>query len=230
MSLEFGLVAHYGTKTPGVEHDLRSIQEILSGRFSGRYRPRDSPQVHATIVYLGKDEEVDPEAVRRLAREWRSTFKQSLDIQFGGMVSSADPGIETARTFDVANNWCLVHGWPVVSTTKGLHAKRTLAAMRRSVERFGFRHLYHDVTPFGDPNCYMKVGFLDGDPGPESDITEVRAHLAAHPFRLSIAYQDLVVVGYDDTTLPPKHTIAVPFEALATDEHAWGAFDLPNSS
>ncbi|MEV6482814.1 hypothetical protein [Streptomyces sp. NPDC051576] len=226
MSQELGLVAHYGAKIPSVEHGLRSIQEFVSGRFSGRYAPRESLQVHATIVYLGKADEVDPEAVRRLAREWRSTFKRSLDIQFGGMVMAADPGIETTRTFDVASNWCLVHGWPVVSTTEGLQAKGYLAEMRRSVERFGFRHLYQDVTPFGDPNCYMKIGFLDGEPEPESDITDVRAHLAAHPFRLAIDYQDLVVVGYDDATLPPRRTVAVSLEAVATDKHAWDAFDL----
>jgi hypothetical protein len=225
MSPELGLVAHYGAKAPGVDVDLDSLQKFLAVRFSDRYTPRDSFQVHAAIAYLGKAGDVDPEAVRRLARAWRATFSDPLDIQFGGMVAAADPGIDATRTFDVAKNWCLVHGWPVEPTTGGLRAKDYLAVMRRSVERFGFRHLYRDVTPFGDPNCYMKVGFLDGEPGPESDIDEVRAHLAEHPFHLGISFQDLMVVGYSDTTLPPTRTVAVSLEALAVDEHAWDALD-----
>jgi hypothetical protein len=227
MSRTLGLVAHYGAKVPGVEADLKSLQEFLSATFSGRYEPRHSFQVHATIVRLGEPDEVDPEVVRRLAQEWQATFR-TLDIQFGGTVVSADPGIDTTRTFDVANNWCLVHGWPVEPTADGLRAKDTLAAIRRSVEKFGFRHLYRDVTRFGDPNCYSKIGLLHGEPGPEGDIASVRAHLAAHPFRLGIGYQDLVVVGSDDNTLPPTRTIAVPLGALAADAHAWDAFDRWN--
>ncbi|WP_250002136.1 hypothetical protein [Actinoplanes sp. M2I2] len=223
MSRELGLVAHYGAKTPTFEAALTPLQKFLSDRFTGSYTPRDSFQVHATILYLGKADEVDPEGVRCLAREWQASFIHPLHIQFGGIVVAADPGIDAMRTFDVARNWCLVHGWPIEPATNGVWAKNDLAALRRSVERFGFRHLYRDVTPFGDPNCYTKVGYMNGEPLLGSDLAEVRGYLAARPFHLDIGYQDLVVVGYEDDTLPPTRTVAVSLAEVAADERAWDA-------
>jgi hypothetical protein len=89
-----------------------------------------------------------------------------------------------------------------------------LDQVRRSCQRFGVVHKYHDAPGATDPDAYMVVGEYDQNACGANQLDEVargvREELRRHPIAVRMSPEELQVVVYTDRRLPRQETIALP--------------------
>jgi hypothetical protein len=102
-------------------------------------------------------------------------------------------------------------GWPVTTAHEPLLA---LDQIRRTCQRFGVVHKYHDPQGATDPDAYMVVGEYDQNASatgePDEVARTVRQALRRDPVAVRTSAEELWVVVYTDRRLPRQDTIALP--------------------
>jgi hypothetical protein len=147
----------------------------------------------------------------------RAAFSAApLQIGFGGF---ADRDYAFAsrsrrlyeRSLTLHQGLATMIGWPVGTAHEPVLA---LDQIRRSCQRFGVVHKYHDAAGATDPDAYMVVGEYDQNASATDELDEVartvRPALRRDPVAVRTSAEELWVVVYTDRRLPRQETIALP--------------------
>ncbi len=211
------VVAWYGNKPPPLAQLIGSLHRSAARWCGSGFVPRPVPDVHATVLGLessGAPRDLDG-VLRHLATEFE---RVPVDVQFGGFadtdrrMSSRGQTLHE-RSLGLWAGHLVLIGWPMAP-----EPSPRLGEIRRSCERFGFRHKYHrgpdvldpDVL---DPDVYLVVGDVAE---PRAGLVErLRREVLATPVRVPLVMGDVVLVEYVDARLPASTSRWWPVTALA---------------
>ncbi|MEU4475068.1 hypothetical protein [Micromonospora sp. NPDC023888] len=224
------LVAFYGDKPRALESTIRGVQERTASLLPG-FVARPMPEVHATVIGLETPTRVVglDEMRRFLDHVGTSLDRADVVAQFGGFLDRDQPLRSRGRrpyerSFVVSGENVVLIGWPV-RPNDGVPIP-VLDDLRRSYQRFGFRHRYHTTSADTDPDCYLVIGRLPaGDDRPPADTAllaaaedEIRRFLAASPGTLvPLRSQDISLVRYEEATLVEATSHAYPIGDIDAD-------------
>lgn len=211
---EGAVVAYYDILPADLARLVAKVQRLV-GQGIASFAPRSLREVHATIIGLGlPGPAVD---LPGLLDHLRAAFSAApLQIGFGGF---ADRDYAFAsrsrrlyeRSLTLHQGLATMIGWPVGTAHEPVLA---LDQIRRSCQRFGVVHKYHDATGATDPDAYMVVGEYDQNTGATDELYEVaravRWALRRDPVAVRTGVEELQVVVYTDRRLPRQETIALP--------------------
>lgn len=213
MSAGASVVAYYGEKDPGSEFAglVTEVQERTARELGECFHARELHEVHATIIGLeiirGRPSMSD------LFEYLRERFKEGEDavtIQFGGFAPAYRGMLSRGltlyeRSFTIMGRDVMLMGWPVEEG----QPSGALDVVRRECGRRGFEHKYHTDESSVDADCYVSVGWLDGDPG-DARLTEasaqLRGHLSRTKIKVPLTPSDIGVAVYEDRNLPRAST------------------------
>lgn len=127
------LVAWYGVKPPPVEGLIHLCQDVLSREFNDAFRGYQSAQIHATVIGLehdpqlemcnrnfhvlrGRAEQIN---VRGFIRFLRTSAFFPMSIQLGGFQNRDYPFVSRSqrpylRSFSIQGDKAVLLGWPVL--------------------------------------------------------------------------------------------------------------------
>ena len=204
------LVAWYGPKPAVFRPWLEDLQTAIAGAVGASFQPYPLEQIHATIIDLGAITNATAPPHQRKLEAWLTEeLENPMRIRFGGCheddateLSRGQPRFE--RRFSIQGDKVVLIGWS--------DAGPRLGELRRRCESFGFEHRYHlEPGSQTDNDCYLRLGLLR-EPGEagldrrEKNSVEhrIRSELAQkdREIRVEIRSSDVVIVQYDDETLP----------------------------
>jgi hypothetical protein len=183
------------------------------------------PEVHATLIGLEhptRTVELD-EFERFLNHVGASLDSADVVVQFGGFpdreLSLQSRGRRLyERSFVISGQSVVLIGWPV-RIGDGTPIP-VLDDLRRSYQRFGFRHRYHSAPTDTDPDCYLVIGRLSDPASAGAALAvageaEIRRVLSASSgVRVSLRSPDISLVRYKEATLAAATSRAYPIRDL----------------
>jgi hypothetical protein len=192
------VVAWYDTLPDGLALLVGQVQASAARLLGGAFTARDPAQVHATVI--GLERAPAPFDLSPLATHLRSALSPPWTIRFGGFPPGdrrlLSRGLSLHdRTFGVYGDKVVLVGWPVDEGAP----QRTLADARLSCADLGVTHRYGD-----DPDVYLVVGEAAGVP--TERVAAVRRELALGGVDVTLSFDDLSLVTYDDPALPRAST------------------------
>jgi hypothetical protein len=211
---EGAVVAYYDAVPADLARLVAKVQRLV-GQGIASFAPRSLREVHATIIGLGPlGPGVD---LPGLLDHLRAAFSAApLQIGFGGF-ADRDYGFASRsrrlyeRSLTLHQGQATMIGWPVTTAHEPLLA---LDQIRRTCQRFGVVHKYHDPQGATDPDAYMVVGEYDQNASatgePDEVARTVRQALRRDPVAVRTSAEELWVVVYTDRRLPRQETIALP--------------------
>jgi hypothetical protein len=211
---EGAVVAYYDALPADLASLVANVQRRV-GQGIASFAPRSLQEVHATIIGLGPPGPgVD---LPGLLDHLRAAFATGpLRIGFGGFADRDHAFTSRSRrlyerSLTLHQGLATMIGWPVGAAHEPLP---TLDQIRRSCQRFGVVHKYHDAAGATDPDAYMVVGEYDQNAGATGELDEVarkvRQVLWRDPVTVRMSEAELRVVIYTDRRLPRQETIALP--------------------
>jgi hypothetical protein len=211
---EGAVVAYYDALPADLARLVARVQ-ALADQGIASFAPRSLREVHATIIGLGPlGPGVD---LPGLLDHLRTMFAAApLRIRFGGF-ADRDYGFASRsrrlyeRSLTLHQGLATMIGWPVTTAHEPLLA---LDQIRRTCQRFGVVHKYHNAAGATDPDAYMVVGEYDQNASatdePDWVAHRVREVLGRDPVAVRTSAEELQVVVYTDRRLPRQETIALP--------------------
>jgi hypothetical protein len=192
------VVAWYDTLPDDLALLVGQVQASAARLLGGAFTARDPAQVHATVI--GLERAPAPFDLSPLATHLRSALSPPWTIRFGGFPPGdrrlLSRGLSLHdRTFGVYGDKVVLVGWPVDEGAP----QRTLADARLSCADLGVTHRYGD-----DPDVYLVVGEAAGVP--TERVAAVRRELAVSGVDVTLSFDDLSLVTYDDPALPRAST------------------------
>jgi hypothetical protein len=192
------VVAWYDTLPDGLALLVGQVQASAARLLGGAFTARDPAQVHATVI--GLERAPAPFDLSPLAAHLRTALSTPWTIRFGGFPPGdrrlLSRGLSLHdRTFGVYGDKVVLVGWPVDEGAP----QRTLADARLSCADLGVTHRYGD-----DPDVYLVVGEAAGVP--TERVAAVRRELAVSGVDVTLSFDDLSLVTYDDPALPRAST------------------------
>jgi hypothetical protein len=192
------VVAWYDTLPDDLALLVGHVQASAARLLGGAFTARDPAQVHATVI--GLERAPAPFDLSPLATHLRSALSPPWTIRFGGFPPGdrrlLSRGLSLHdRTFGVYGDKVVLVGWPVDEGAP----QRTLADARLSCADLGVTHRYGD-----DPDVYLVVGEAAGVP--TERVAPVRRELALGGVDVTLSFDDLSLVTYDDPALPRAST------------------------
>jgi hypothetical protein len=192
------VVAWYDTLPDDLALLVGQVQASAARLLGGAFTARDPAQVHATVI--GLERAPAPFDLSPLATHLRSALSPPWTIRFGGFPPGDRRLLSCGlslhdRTFGVYGDKVVLVGWPVDEGAP----QRTLADARLSCADLGVTHRYGD-----DPDVYLVVGEAAGVP--TERVAAVRRELAVSGVDVTLSFDDLSLVTYDDPALPRAST------------------------
>jgi hypothetical protein len=192
------VVAWYDTLPDDLALLVGQVQASAGRLLGDAFTTRDPAQVHATVI--GLERAAAPFDLSPLAAHLRAALSPPWTIRFGGFPPGdrrlLSRGLSLHdRTFGVYGEKVVLVGWPVVAGAP----QRTLADARLSCADLGATHRYGD-----DPDVYLVVGEAAGVP--TERVAAVRRELALGGVDVTLSFDDLSLVTYDDPALPRAST------------------------
>jgi hypothetical protein len=192
------VVAWYDTLPDHLALLVGQVQASADRLLGNAFTARVPAQVHATVI--GLERAPAPFDLSPLAAHLRAALSPPWTIRFGGFPAGdrrlLSRGLSLHdRTFGVYGEKVVLVGWPVVAGAP----QRTLADARRSCADLGVTHRYGD-----DPDVYLVVGEAAGVP--TERVAAVRRKLALGGVDVTLSFDDLSLVTYDDPALPRAST------------------------
>jgi len=192
------VVAWYDTLPDDLALLVGQVQASAGRLLGDAFTARDPAQVHATVI--GVERAAAPFDLSPLAAHLRAALSPPWTIRFGGFPAGdrrlLSRGLSLHdRTFGVYGDKVVLVGWPVVAGAP----QRTLADARLSCADLGVTHRYGD-----DPDVYLVVGEAAGVP--TERVAAVRRELALGGVDVTLSFDDLSLVTYDDPALPRAST------------------------
>jgi len=220
-------VALFGAKVRPLEDLLRAIQGIVSDELGEKFHPYALEQVHGTLIGLdfvldqdsglpfqehysevtGSATPIVPEEALAILR---SVLEPSLRVRIGGY----GPGSGTTftsrgehpyhRMFSAQGHAFVLMGWPLVTIKRG-SSEMPLNDLRRSMNKAGIMHRYHQSMTDNDNDLYLVIGHHEGSPANETAaaVSKVRSYLAEHPVEIDLGIEQVTVVVSESRTLVP---------------------------
>jgi hypothetical protein len=202
---EATLVAFLGSKPEPLERLLGELQAALRQRLGDGFVAYNPGQIHATLIGLERRPGValDLEA---LADHVRSRLAAPLRLRFGGFqpgevpfTSRGHPPFE--RSFSLQGDKAVLIGWPAC----GGDYPDWLDALRRELQRYGARHVYHARPEDVDNDAYLRLGFVPADLAADRRAAieqELRGALAARPpVEVELGVEAMAFAVYAEATL-----------------------------
>ena len=211
---EAAVVAYYDGLPPDLASLVAKVQRLV-GHGVASFAPRSLREVHATVIRLG------PPGPGRdlpgLLDHLGTVFAaEPLRVHFGGFTDRDYAFASRSRrlyerSLILHQGLATMIGWPVGTAHEPVPV---LDQVRRSCQRFGVVHKYHDAPGATDPDAYMVVGEYDPNACGANQLDEVargvREELRRHPVAVRMSPEELQVVVYTDRRLPRQETIALP--------------------
>ena len=170
---EGAVVAWYDTM-PAELASLVARVQALAGQGIASFAPRSLREVHATIIGLGPPGPgVDLPGLLDHLRAAVSTGP--LQIRFGGFADRDHAFASRSRrlferSLTLHQGLATMIGWPIDTAHEPVPV---LDQIRRSCQRFGIVHKYHDAVGATDPDAYLVVGGYDQDASATDELDEV---------------------------------------------------------
>lgn len=230
-------MALYGEKRHAAFASLvATCQQIAGDVLGDAFTPYAMAQVHATIVGLERlaggafenaafaelrDQETTMD-VAGFVRHLREREDIPLRIQIGGFREGDAPFLSQGRTpyersVAVRGKAAVLVGWPVPrqrpDPARVASGAQPLDAIRREAQRFGILHRYHPEPSDMDDDFFFRIGLVGAAPEARMALAErrIRTAMSEHaPVTVEVGLDDLAVVAYADTTLPPDSTAYWP--------------------
>jgi hypothetical protein len=224
-------VSFYGTKDETFAQLLRSVQEILQGELGAKFRPYTIDQVHGTLIALDTvivpdsgvlvnnhyrdvthaQAPVDPGRVLRIIQ---SQLESPCRIRMGGYHANSDASFLSRgvhpfeRMFSAQKQAFVLLGWPLATIRYGL-SHRPLDDLRRTMNKAGVMHLYHDSMTDIDNDLYFVVGHQDDAPAEAVSVAvqKVKDYLADHPIEIDLGVNQVSIIVSESSTLAPAKFI-----------------------
>jgi hypothetical protein len=231
------VVAYFGDGKPApLVAAARAVAGIVADELGAAFQARPRHDVHATIIGLEAagplppGRELETLSARLPANGSGrigvvdylvSTFDaEPLIVRFGfddrdlGFTSRGRSPHERGVTV-MADKVVLV-GWPIDPAGNPMDR---IDRVRRGAQRFGVTHRYHRDPGSTDPDVYLVLGELLGEPEParlSGALDRARGCLAASPRRVELGTGQLRLVLYDNPRLPKATTTAIPLSTAAS--------------
>lgn len=220
-------VALFGAKEGPLKGLLRSVQGIVSDELGEKFRPYTLEQIHGTLIWLdfAVDEEsglpfqehyseVTGNATPIVPKEALAILRSALEPSFRFRIGGYDRGDATTfasrgrhpfyRMFSVQGDAFVLVGWPLVTIERGF-SQMPLNELRRSMNKAGIMHRYHQSMTDEDNDLYLVIGHHEVAPGNETAaaVSKVRSYLAEHPIEVDLGLEQVAVIVSESRTLVP---------------------------
>jgi hypothetical protein len=171
------LVAFYGTKLPGFQYFLETLQQQISEMLQDEYERYELEQIHATLIGcegLKTSQEILSKWFLENRREEkylnltdfidfvRSSDRLPLALQLGGYNLATDYHFLSQekhpfyRSFQFIGNIAVLRGWAVKNKQITLDVDR----FRLACQQYNLLHKYHLHSHSVDNDIYLRVGVL----------------------------------------------------------------------
>jgi hypothetical protein len=226
------LVAFYGKKMDRLLDLIQQIQhQIAQSPFHDFYRPYDIRQIHATIIGMeiipGQDQPLNLNVWKKKGRRTPmdlAGIEQTLmdflpmNLQFGGFPEDYEGFrslgkrlFERSFELDWSSGKMVLIGWPVDSE---FQPNDLLLRLRDTLyQQHQILHKYE-----GDTDCYLVLGRLQGLDRLNAQVLrhlksakqeleeKIQRNLSEYPHNVPLDLDQLSVVQYTHTTLPPSNS------------------------
>lgn len=231
------LVAFYGPKRAELKSLIGSLKGKLASKLGPAFEPYYDTQVHATIVGLegrrigrkvlntnymelrGLARFMDLRGLVRLlgAKSERlftvqiGRFRKDLTYPFASR--GQDP---YCRSFGVRGRIAVGMGWPVEDGTYPMHLEK----LRRSLNKCGILHKYHQLADQLDNDLFFVLGRIDRRKVSKSAKKRLQKAMREYMAKeldeqqLVVRRQDLSIVAYSETTLNPRQSAVYSLESF----------------
>jgi hypothetical protein len=95
-------------------------------------------------------------------------------------------------------------GWTLVTIERGF-SQMPLNELRRSMNKTGIMHRYHQSMTDEDNDLYLVIGHHEAAPGNEmaAAVSKVRSYVAEHPIEVDLGIEQVAVIVSESRTLVP---------------------------
>jgi hypothetical protein len=220
-------VALFGAKEGPLKGLLRAVQGIVSGELGEKFHPYALEQIHGTLI--GLDFVIDQESGLPFQEHYsevtgsaapivpeealailRSGLEPSFRVRIGGYDRGSDTTFESRglhpyhRMFSVQGDAFVLVGWPLVTIEHG-PSQMPLNDLRRSMNKAGIMHRYHQSMTDNDNDLYLVIGHHEAPPGNETAaaVSKGCSYLAEHPIEIDLGIKQVAVVVSESRTLVP---------------------------
>lgn len=232
--MNFTLVAYYGKKPKELSDLIKNTQQRLKKEFKANFAEYKMDQVHATLIgleghrncnhiintnYLELKKQLKIIDFEKLFATIDHQFRDPIHISFCGYKKDrkypfTSRGLHPyLRSFSIQANTAVAMGWP---KNKALYPF-SIDTIRRSFNEANIVHKYHVSSDAIDNDFFFVLGTIKKDNLKESEIDRLQNNLRMHlsdlePVSISLSKENLSIVGYTDTKLPPDSSIVYSLE------------------
>lgn len=250
--IQHTLVAYFQAQPRLLADLVIACQNQLAHHLPGKFHPYQMSQLHATLVGLehppglpginrnfltlrGERRRMDVYGYVQAILTWPSW---PLTIRIAGFAPHQAPFSDNNRSpfiasFGIYGDLPVIAGWPVrIQSDRQADAvtyTRDLDELRRLAQSFNILHKYHKQPGMQDNAFYLRLGVCAplSEQAKASTVSSLRSFLQTYgPLEFFLTARDISLVSYQESTLPPETSSAVPLHQLkpghlAIHPHQW---------